>query len=260
MTHPPDWYGRRRITLAGCRSDRAHRSHPAPGARSERPRGALRSAADRHGLAADHAAGSRAASLDGVISFRDLRDVESMLTAARTQRSAIVIGGGLLGLEAAHGLRRRGMSVTVVHIERASDGASARRAGRRAPAHRIRAARHRVRDARQGRANPGRNAGHRRAGWPMAASSPATWWSWRSESAPTSTWRAPRDCIAIGACSWTTRCSPTTRRSMPWASVCSTAAEPSAWSPRCSSRPESAPPIWPSGRFVDFGRSRSPPR
>jgi nitrite reductase (NADH) large subunit len=40
-----------------------------------------------------------------------------MVTAARTQRGAIVIGGGLLGLEAAHGLRRRGMSVTVVHIE-----------------------------------------------------------------------------------------------------------------------------------------------
>ena len=54
--------------------------------------------------------------LPGVVTFRDLRDVDSMLAAAGTQRPAVVIGGGLLGLEAAHGLARRGMSVTVVHL------------------------------------------------------------------------------------------------------------------------------------------------
>lgn len=54
--------------------------------------------------------------LPGVISFRDIQDVESMLEAARSHRSAVVIGGGLLGLEAANGLMRRGMDVTVVHV------------------------------------------------------------------------------------------------------------------------------------------------
>ncbi|MEN8504804.1 MULTISPECIES: NAD(P)/FAD-dependent oxidoreductase [Paraburkholderia] len=54
--------------------------------------------------------------LPGVIAFRDIQDVETMLTAARSHRHAVVIGGGLLGLEAANGLMRQGMSVTVVHV------------------------------------------------------------------------------------------------------------------------------------------------
>jgi nitrite reductase (NADH) large subunit len=54
--------------------------------------------------------------LPGVIGFRDLHDVDAMLAAARTGGRAVVIGGGLLGLEAANGLLRRGMEVTVVHV------------------------------------------------------------------------------------------------------------------------------------------------
>lgn len=54
--------------------------------------------------------------LDGVVAFRDIGDVERMLEAAERHRHAVVIGGGLLGLEAANGLMKRGMSVTVVHI------------------------------------------------------------------------------------------------------------------------------------------------
>ncbi|MET0362118.1 MAG: nitrite reductase large subunit NirB [Sphingobium sp.] len=54
--------------------------------------------------------------LPGVISFRDMKDVDAMLTAAAAGGDAIVIGGGLLGLEAAHGLTLRGMKVTVLHI------------------------------------------------------------------------------------------------------------------------------------------------
>lgn len=54
--------------------------------------------------------------LPGVIAFRDISDVETMLQAAREQRHAVVIGGGLLGLEAANGLLRQGMQVTVVHV------------------------------------------------------------------------------------------------------------------------------------------------
>ncbi|PRD37508.1 UNVERIFIED_CONTAM: nasD [Trichonephila clavipes] len=56
------------------------------------------------------------ADLPGVIAFRDIQDVERMLAAARDHRRAVVIGGGLLGLEAANGLRRQGMDVTVVHV------------------------------------------------------------------------------------------------------------------------------------------------
>ena len=51
----------------------------------------------------------------GVLSYRDLDDVMAMLAAAESKKQAVVIGGGLLGLEAAAGLRNRGMEVTVVH-------------------------------------------------------------------------------------------------------------------------------------------------
>ncbi|MBL6457140.1 NAD(P)/FAD-dependent oxidoreductase [Belnapia sp. T6] len=54
--------------------------------------------------------------LPGVCTFRDIADVEAMIAAAETQRRAVVIGGGLLGLEAAWGLKRRGMGVAVVHL------------------------------------------------------------------------------------------------------------------------------------------------
>ena len=54
--------------------------------------------------------------LPGVISFRDMRDVDAMLAAAERGGDAVVIGGGLLGLEAAHGLSLRGMKVTVIHL------------------------------------------------------------------------------------------------------------------------------------------------
>ncbi|MYM29841.1 FAD-dependent oxidoreductase [Duganella sp. CY15W] len=54
--------------------------------------------------------------LNGVLAFRDIQDVEKMLAMARNHRNAVVIGGGLLGLEAANGLQRQGMSVTVIHV------------------------------------------------------------------------------------------------------------------------------------------------
>ncbi len=53
--------------------------------------------------------------LPGVLTFRNLADVDAMLAAARARRTAVVIGGGVLGVEAACGLRRRGMHVTLVH-------------------------------------------------------------------------------------------------------------------------------------------------
>ena len=56
------------------------------------------------------------ADLPGVLTYRDLDDVDAMITAAAEGGRAAVIGGGLLGLEAAAGLKARGMEVTVVHL------------------------------------------------------------------------------------------------------------------------------------------------
>ncbi len=55
--------------------------------------------------------------LRGVITYRDLDDVQAMLLAAQSREKAVVIGGGLLGLEAAAGLNQRGMDVTVLHVQ-----------------------------------------------------------------------------------------------------------------------------------------------
>ena len=54
--------------------------------------------------------------LPGVIGFRDIKDVDTMLEASKSKKHAVVIGGGLLGLEAANGLIKQGMDVTVVHL------------------------------------------------------------------------------------------------------------------------------------------------
>lgn len=54
--------------------------------------------------------------LPGVTAFRDMDDVDRMVAAVDSAERAVVIGGGLLGLEAAWGLKRRGMAVTVVHL------------------------------------------------------------------------------------------------------------------------------------------------
>ena len=80
------------------------------------------------------ATGSRAirlpipgADLAGVLTFRDLADVASIARAGRDGRRVVVIGGGLLGLEAAYGLAKAGARVTLVHLmdrlmERQLDG------------------------------------------------------------------------------------------------------------------------------------------
>ena len=54
--------------------------------------------------------------LPGTCAFRDIADVDKMLAAAKVHKRAVVIGGGLLGLEAAWGLKQRGMSVALVHL------------------------------------------------------------------------------------------------------------------------------------------------
>lgn len=68
---------------------------------------------------------------EGVIAFRDIQDCEKMIDASQNYKKAVVIGGGLLGLEAARGLLHLGMDVHVVHIhhylmERQLDEAAAK--------------------------------------------------------------------------------------------------------------------------------------
>ena len=55
------------------------------------------------------------ADLQGVLGYRDIKDTNDMIEAAKHYKHAVVIGGGLLGLEAANGLKIQGMEVTVVH-------------------------------------------------------------------------------------------------------------------------------------------------
>ncbi len=53
--------------------------------------------------------------LEGVIGYRDINDTNAMIEASSKHQNAVIIGGGLLGLEAANGLKTRGMDVTVIH-------------------------------------------------------------------------------------------------------------------------------------------------
>ncbi|MCX7070315.1 MAG: FAD-dependent oxidoreductase [Gammaproteobacteria bacterium] len=115
VTHDRAWYARHGIALQA--------GNPVVGI--DRARRVV-VAQDGHEIAYDRlliATGSRpfvipvpGHRLPGVIAFRDIHDVETMLAAARSHRHAVVIGGGLLGLEAANGLLRQGMSVSVVHV------------------------------------------------------------------------------------------------------------------------------------------------
>jgi nitrite reductase (NADH) large subunit len=115
MLNSPEWYAERGITLhAGRTVERIDRKRRVVVAGDGFEQGY-----DRLLLAT----GSNpfmlplpGAGLPGVLSYRDVDDVEAMIEASRTCRHAVVIGGGLLGLEAAYGLQRRGMEVTVVHL------------------------------------------------------------------------------------------------------------------------------------------------
>ena len=115
VIHDEDWYARHGVSLRRGEKvvevDRAHKS--------VRTEGGDIVAYDMLVIAT----GSQpivipvpGADLPGVVTFRDLDDVDAMLAVAKTGGDAVVIGGGLLGLEAATGLASRGMRVAIVHL------------------------------------------------------------------------------------------------------------------------------------------------
>jgi nitrite reductase (NADH) large subunit len=115
VLNPLDWYNENNITLhTGQESgeDRPHRAcvEADDGTRADYDRLLLATGSNPFILPVP------GADLPGVISFRDIADVDAMIHASSQYRHAVVIGGGLLGLEAANGLMKRGMDVTVVHI------------------------------------------------------------------------------------------------------------------------------------------------
>ncbi|BAE51818.1 FAD-dependent oxidoreductase [Paramagnetospirillum magneticum] len=115
VTHPPGWYAERGIAL--------RTGDPVVSIDPEHRRV---STASGHVVAWDRlllATGARplmpalpGAGLEGVYGFRTIGDVQAMLASAGRHRRAVVVGGGVLGLEAAWGLRRQGMAVTVIHL------------------------------------------------------------------------------------------------------------------------------------------------
>jgi nitrite reductase (NADH) large subunit len=109
------WFADRGITFrAGCRATRVERDRRVvideSGAETAYDRLVLATGSDPILLPLP------GADLPEVMTFRDLGDVDRLTSATQTARRAVVIGGGLLGLEAAYGLQRRGLEVTVVHL------------------------------------------------------------------------------------------------------------------------------------------------
>jgi nitrite reductase (NADH) large subunit len=114
VTHDADWYAARPITcrfgesVVGIERDR----RVVIGQKGEVPYDHLVIATG----SAPFIIPVQGRDLPGVVTYRDLDDTEKMIAAARPGAKAVVIGGGLLGLEAAAGLRLRGAEVTVVHL------------------------------------------------------------------------------------------------------------------------------------------------
>ena len=113
-----DWYARHGITLhAGCHVDEVDRTRRIVRGTDAQGR-TVQAAYDRLILATGSSPFMLPVpgrDLAGVLAYRDIADTQAMIDAAAQYSDAVVIGGGLLGLEAASGLMQRGMQVTVVH-------------------------------------------------------------------------------------------------------------------------------------------------
>jgi nitrite reductase (NADH) large subunit len=155
--------------------------------------------------------------LNGVLAYRDIADTQAMIDAAAQYKHAVVIGGGLLGLEAANGLMKRGMQVSVVHVapwlmERQLDDVAGKLLQQsleeRGMKFLIGAQTQELVGNDDGRVKsvrfkpaPGKDPG-------MAAKCRLTSWSWRWASAPTPHWQRRCACTSTAA-SWSaTPCRP----------------------------------------------------
>ncbi len=115
VTHPREWYAEHNIALHTGKKvvkiDRRERFVEAEdGTRADYDRLLIATGSTPFILPVS------GADLPGVVGFRDIADVDAMIESAGQYKNAVVIGGGLLGLEAANGLKARGMDVTVVHL------------------------------------------------------------------------------------------------------------------------------------------------
>ncbi|MEO3944695.1 nitrite reductase large subunit NirB [Gorillibacterium sp. CAU 1737] len=117
ITNPMQWYEENQIELI--------HHDPAVDLQPEAKKVITQSGREVHYDKCIIATGSRSfilpvegSKLEGVIGFRTIDDTLDMLNRAKTYKKAAVIGGGLLGLEAAKGLVDQGMDVTVIHLEK----------------------------------------------------------------------------------------------------------------------------------------------
>ena len=236
-----------------ARIDRAaRRSSPRPAAAR-----ALRPAAARHRLATRSSCRFPASDLPGRRApFATSTTSDRCSTPRAPQARAVVIGGGLLGLEAAYGLKQRGMTVAVVHLmptlmERQLDAAAGQLLQRD-----LDRARHRLLHQRPDRGDPRRPTRSRACSSPTARRFRPTWWCMavgiRPEHRPG---RAAGLDVNRGVMVVRRHAHQRPAIFSRSANAWSTAARCSAWWRRCGIRPRSAQPSSPATR-----RRCSPPR
>ncbi len=114
ITHDADWYGARgiktRLGAAVTKIDRTAKTVTCGGVQTRYDQLIIATGSAPFILPVP------GRDLPGVVTYRDLDDTNAMIAAARPGAKAVVIGGGLLGLEAAAGMQMRGMEVVVIHI------------------------------------------------------------------------------------------------------------------------------------------------
>ena len=184
--------------------------------------------------------------LSGVLTFRDLADVDAIHAACARGRRAVVIGGGLLGIEAAYGLARAGLAVNLVHLmDRLMERQLDPRAGQLLQtAVESKGIRVRPGGRDRGVRGPRHGRGGATEGRPRSAGG-SRWWS-RSASARRRHWRG-RPASPATAASWSTtvskRLPPESIRS---ANAPSIAASATAWSSPAMRRHASSPRLRPA--------------
>jgi nitrite reductase (NADH) large subunit len=178
-----------------------------------------------------------------VFTFRTLEDIRAIRAIAGP---AVVLGGGVLGVETAAALARSGDNVTLVHrgpwlMEQQLDRQAGVLLEEALAARGVRC------ELASGIAAIDGNSVTLLNGRSVAARA----WCWRPACSPTSRWRRPAAFAARAASWWITRCKPPRRTSTPLASAAKLTARRLAWSPPVWRRRISSPHGWP-GRTAPF--------